>query len=521
MPNCGVKAELAPFFKDMPARMAAAHLVIARSGAGTVSELAAIGRPAILVPLPHALDDNQTPNADALADAGGGWRVAQKDLTPQKLAAHARRGVRRSRRHSPNAPPRRARLASPDATQRLADLVEKLGGARMTKSVRTRVPLDIGAIHFIGIGGIGMSGIAEIMHNLGYKVQGSDAADNANVKRLRAMGIPVSVGHAPDNLKDAHVVVYSSAVKPGNVEFDAARLMGLPLVRRAEMLAEIMRLKSCIAVAGTNGKTTTTTLVAALLDAGGIDPTVVNGGIINAYGTNARLGAGRMGGGGGRRKRRHLPAPARHRRHGHQCRSRSSGLLRHLRHACATPSSASSRMCRSTVSRCSASTIPKCRRWSGRIIDRRLITYGFSPQADVRAVNVRFSRRRLAFRRGLHRPPQGHRDASGRSAPAHAGRAQCAEFAGRDHGGARAGREGRGHPPARWTNFRGVGRRFTKVGEWNGAAIIDDYAHNPFKIAAALKAARQAYSGPDRRRGAAASLHPPARHVRAIRQMPE
>ena len=158
--------------------------------------------------------------------------------------------------------------------------------------VQTRVPLNIGPIHFIGIGGIGMSGIAEIMHNLGYKVQGSDMAENANVKRLRAMGITVHVGHNADNLKDAHAVVYSSAVKPGNVEFDAARALSLPLVRRAEMLAEIMRLRSCIAIAGTNGKTTTTTLVASLLDAGGMDPTVVNGGIINAYGTNARLGAG-------------------------------------------------------------------------------------------------------------------------------------------------------------------------------------------------------------------------------------
>src|SRR5580692_10425455 len=149
----------------------------------------------------------------------------------------------------------------------------------MATPVTTRVPLDIGAIHFIGIGGIGMSRIAEIMHNLGYKVQGSDATESANVKRLKAMGIPIAVGHAPANLKDAHVVVYSSAVKPGNPELDAARHQGIPLVRRAEMLAEIMRLRSCVAVAGTNGKTTTTTMVAALLDAGGMDPTVVNGGI--------------------------------------------------------------------------------------------------------------------------------------------------------------------------------------------------------------------------------------------------
>src|ERR1700754_888282 len=162
----------------------------------------------------------------------------------------------------------------------------------MATPVTTRVPLGIGAIHFIGIGGIGMSGISEIMHNLGYKVQGSDAAENANVKRLRELGMTIHVGHNAGNLTDAYAVVYSSAVKPGNVEFDAARRLGLPLVRRAEMLAEIMRLKNCIAIAGTNGKTTTTTLTAALIDAGGLDPTIVNGGIINQYGTNARLGTG-------------------------------------------------------------------------------------------------------------------------------------------------------------------------------------------------------------------------------------
>ena len=155
-----------------------------------------------------------------------------------------------------------------------------------------RVPLSIGAIHFIGIGGIGMSGIAEVMKDLGYHVQGSDAAESANVKRLRDLGIPVAIGQRPENLGDAQVVVYSTAVKPDNPEFAAARAAGLPIVRRAEMLAELMRLKRCVAIAGTHGKTTTTTMVAALLDAGGLDPTVVNGGIVNAYGTNARLGGG-------------------------------------------------------------------------------------------------------------------------------------------------------------------------------------------------------------------------------------
>src|SRR6187455_3659579 len=155
-----------------------------------------------------------------------------------------------------------------------------------------KLPTDIGPIHFVGIGGIGMSGIAEVLINLGYTVQGSDASDSANVKRLRDKGARVAVGHAADNLGAAEVVVVSTAIKRDNPELAAARAKRLPVVRRAEMLAELMRLKRCVAIGGTHGKTTTTSLVAALVDAGGFDPTVINGGIINAYGTNARLGAG-------------------------------------------------------------------------------------------------------------------------------------------------------------------------------------------------------------------------------------
>src|SRR5712692_2961833 len=155
-----------------------------------------------------------------------------------------------------------------------------------------KLPRDIGPIHFVGIGGIGMSGIAEVLINLGYTVRGSDAADNANVKRLRDKGAKISIGHDAKNVNGADVVVVSSPIKPDNPELAAARAKRLPVVRRAEMLAELMRLKSCIAIAGTHGKTTTTSLVAMLLDAGQLDPTVINGGIINAYGTNARLGAG-------------------------------------------------------------------------------------------------------------------------------------------------------------------------------------------------------------------------------------
>ncbi|MGD8326841.1 MAG: Mur ligase domain-containing protein, partial [Sphingomonadales bacterium] len=155
-----------------------------------------------------------------------------------------------------------------------------------------RLPKDIGTIHIVGIGGIGMSGIAEVLHNLGYSVQGSDVALSANVKRLQKLGIPVMIGHAAENVTDARVVVISSAIKSGNPEVDGARERKIPVVKRSEMLAELMRLKSCVSVAGTHGKTTTTSLIATLLDEAEFDPTVINGGIINAYGTNARLGAG-------------------------------------------------------------------------------------------------------------------------------------------------------------------------------------------------------------------------------------
>src|SRR3954470_15332325 len=154
------------------------------------------------------------------------------------------------------------------------------------------MPREIGPIHFVGIGGIGMSGIAEVLCNLGYTVQGSDASESGNVTRLREKGVKVSVGHKAENVDGTDVVVVSTAIKRDNPELMAARAQRIPVVRRAEMLAELMRLKSCVAIAGTHGKTTTTSMVAALLDAGGLDPTVINGGIINAWGTNARLGAG-------------------------------------------------------------------------------------------------------------------------------------------------------------------------------------------------------------------------------------
>src|ERR1700733_2348317 len=355
--------------------------------------------------------------------------------------------------------------------------------------VTTRVPLDIGAIHFIGIGGIGMSGIAEIMHNLGYKVQGSDVSESANVKRLKAMGIKVAIGHSADNLKHAHAVVYSSAVKPGNVEFDAARALSLPLVRRAEMLAEIMRLRSCIAIAGTNGKTTTTTLVAALLDVGGMDPTVVNGGIINAYGTNARLGAGEW-----------VVVEA----------DESDGTFLRLPATVAVVTNADPDhldfygtfdAMRDAFQRFVENVPfygfavlcldhPEVQAMVGRVTDRRIITYGLSPQADARAVNVSYSqgashfdvvftdRRKGSETRlsGLSLPMRGDHNVQNSLAAIVVAR----ELGVSDDVIRRA-----------LSEFRGVGRRFSKVGEWNGAAIIDDYAHNPFKISAAVRAARQ------------------------------
>jgi UDP-N-acetylmuramate--alanine ligase len=357
-----------------------------------------------------------------------------------------------------------------------------------------RVPFDVGAIHFIGIGGIGMSGIAEILFNLGYRVQGSDTVENANVTRLRTLGIPVALGQDAANLGDAVVVVYSTAVKADNVEFEAARKCKLPLVRRAEMLAEIMRLKQCVAVAGTNGKTTTTTLIAALLDAGDLDPTVVNGGIINAYGTNARLGAGdwvvvEADESDGTFLR--LPATVAVVTNIDPDHLDYYGTFERMREAFQrfienVPFYGFAVLCLDH---------PEVQSMVGRIEDRRLITYGFNPQADVRASNVSFSQGAAHFdatlldRRtsekirltGLSLPMPGEHNVQ--NALAAIAVAHALGIGGMTIRNALA-------------RFAGVNRRFTRVGEWNGAAIIDDYAHNPFKIAAALKAARQAYSGP-------------------------
>jgi UDP-N-acetylmuramate--alanine ligase len=356
-----------------------------------------------------------------------------------------------------------------------------------------KLPRDIGPVHFVGIGGIGMSGIAEVLVTLGYTVRGSDAADSANVKRLRDMGVTVAIGHKAENLDGADVVVVSSAIKPDNPELIAARAKRLPVVRRAEMLAELMRLKSCVAIAGTHGKTTTTSLVAALLDAGGLDPTVINGGIINAYGTNARLGAGdwmvvEADESDGTFLK--LPADiaivtnvdAEHLDHFKTFAAVQDAFVDFVANV---PFYGFAVMC---------TDHPIVQRLVGRITDRRIVTYGENPQADVRLVDLDHhdgaSRFTVLFRdregktvhevKNLTLPMPGRHNAL--NATAAVAVAHELKIADDKIRGALA-------------KFGGVKRRFTKVGEWNGATVIDDYGHHPVEIAAVLKAAREVAKG--------------------------
>ncbi len=340
-----------------------------------------------------------------------------------------------------------------------------------------KLPHDIGPVHFVGIGGIGMSGIAEVMVNLGYTVQGSDQAENANVKRLRDKGVRVAIGHAAVNLTGVRVVVVSSAIKPDNPELVAARAQRLPVVRRAEMLAELMRLKSCIAIAGTHGKTTTTSMVAALLDADGFDPTVINGGIINAYGTNARLGAGDwMVVEADESDGTFLKLPAdiaivtnidpEHLDHFKTFDAVQEAFRAFVENV---PFYGFSVMC---------TDHPVVQSLVGRIEDRRIVTYGENPQADVRLVDVShaggISLFTVVFR---DRAGQFLHDIKNVALPMpglhNALNATAAIAVARELG--------IGDDVIRnaLANFGGVRRRFTRTGIWSGVTVIDDYAHHP------------------------------------------
>jgi UDP-N-acetylmuramate--alanine ligase len=356
-----------------------------------------------------------------------------------------------------------------------------------------KMPKAIGLVHFIGIGGIGMSGIAEVLHNLGHKVQGSDQADSANVQRLRDKGIPVFVGHTSDNLGDAEVVVVSTAIKKNNPELVAAREKSLPIVRRAEMLAELMRFRNAIAIGGTHGKTTTTSMVATLLEAGGLDPTVINGGIINAYGTNARMGEGEwMVVEADESDGTFLKLPAdvavitnidpEHLDHYGNFDAVRAAFRQFVENV---PFYGFGVLCLDH---------PEVQALVGRIEDRKIVTYGANPQADARFFNVRMEGTKSIFDVEIRRRRTGrvfnfndltlpmpgrHNISNATAAIAVANRLGIPEEAIRKGLAA----------------FGGVKRRFTLTGSWNGVSVFDDYGHHPVEITAVLRAAREACEG--------------------------
>lgn len=354
-------------------------------------------------------------------------------------------------------------------------------------------PVNIGILHFVGIGGIGMSGIAEVMHNFGYKVQGSDISENPNVLRLRKLGIKVFIGQKAENLEGVWGIVVSSAIKPDNPEVVEARALKIPLIKRSEMLAELMRLKWCISVAGTHGKTTTTTMVSAVLDHANYDPTVINGGIINAYGTNARLGAGDW-----------MVVEA----------DESDGTFIKLPSTVAIVTNidpehldfygdfenakAAFRIFVENVPFYGFTAMcvdhPEVQALMGTIIDRRIVSYGFSPQAEVRGTNVSFNEGAAHFDVEISNRkddsvvtladitmpmPGRHNILNALAAIAVSHELGIAGDVIRET----------------FSKFSGVKRRFTLVDKVDGVTIVDDYAHHPVEITSVLSAAREAYSG--------------------------
>jgi len=357
---------------------------------------------------------------------------------------------------------------------------------------RRPIPFDLGPVHFIGIGGIGMSGIAEIMLHSGYTVQGSDARASANTERLQKLGAKIFIGHDAAHIEGASAIVYSTAVKPDNVEMAAGRERRLPLVRRAEMLAELMRLKNSIAVGGTHGKTTTTSLVACLLDAGGLDPTVVNGGIIDAYGTNAKVGEGDW-----------IVVEA----------DESDGTFLRLRSTVAVVTNIDPEHLDhygdfDAVKKAFLDFVenipfygfaavctdhPEVRAMASRVANRRLVTYGTNPQAEVRATRMAMGPDGADFDvlitplnggaigiENLRMPMAGEHNVLN----ALAAIAVARELGVSDLDIAKG-----------LKSFGGVRRRFTTTGTVNGVRIVDDYGHHPVEIAAVLKAARAVSAG--------------------------
>jgi len=354
-------------------------------------------------------------------------------------------------------------------------------------------PFDLGPVHFVGIGGIGMSGIAEIMLKIGYAVQGSDARASSNTERLEKLGARIFIGHAPEHVTaDVSALVYSTAVKADNPEMVEARQRRIPLVRRAEMLAELMRLQFSIAVGGTHGKTTTTSMVAALLDAGGLDPTVVNGGIINAYGTNAKVGDGEWivveadeSDGSFLRLKSTLAIvtniDAEHLDHWGDFEAVKKGFADFVENI---PFYGFAAVCIDH---------PEVQALTARVENRRLIPYGVSPQAEVRCTNIDFGPEGASFDVvfspggaepfswvGLKLPMTGNHNVSNATAAI-----AIARELGVSEAQVRQGLSG----------FGGVKRRFTTTGVVDGVRIIDDYGHHPVEIAAVLKAARQVSQG--------------------------